>query len=161
MTTPRSLLVLSSGGDAPGMNAGIRSVVRSAHQLGITAYGVHGGYEGLIDHNIIELKPADVANCLQRGGTILKTTRSGRFFDADTRAMVRKRLAEKNIDAVIVLGGNGSLAGASLMQAEGGLAVIGIPCTIDNDIMGTDYCIGFDTACNTALKAIDNIRDTA
>lgn len=156
-----NLLVVTSGGDAPGMNAAIRAVVRTACYHGIDVHGCRGGYQGLIDQDIIPLAPESVANCIQRGGTILKTGRCRAFREADVRAHCIQFLKEKQIDAMVVIGGDGSFRGASLLHQEGGPPVMGIPATIDNDIAGTDYSIGFDTASNTALQAIDKIRDTA
>ncbi len=158
---PKKLLVLSSGGDAPGMNAAIRAAVRSARYYDIDVYGAENGYTGLMQEQIMPLSEADVANCIMRGGTILKTGRCPAFKEKAVRDQCRAFLKQQQFDAMIVLGGDGSFAGAELLAEEGGPAVIGIPCTIDNDINGTEYCIGFDTACNTALEAIDKIRDTA
>ena len=162
MTKPiNKLLVLSSGGDAPGMNAAIRAVVRTAIYHGIEVYGSELGYCGLMKQKIHPLTQASVANCIQRGGTILKTARCVEFHNKSKRDQCRQFLNNQGIDGMIVLGGNGSFIGATLLEQEGGPKAIGIPCTIDNDIIGTEYCIGFDTACNTALEAIDKIRDTA
>lgn len=156
-----NLLVITSGGDAPGMNAAIRAVVRTACFHKINVFGCRGGYQGLIDNAIEPMTPESVANCIQRGGTILKTGRCDAFKQAETRAECIRFLKAKKIDAMVVIGGDGSFRGASLLHQEGGPAVLGIPATIDNDIMGTEYTIGFDTASNTALQAIDKIRDTA
>ena len=157
----RKLLILTSGGDAPGMNAAIRAVVRSALHYGMEVFGTEKGYCGLIEQAIFPLGADSVANIIQHGGTILKTGRSDEFKKKTIRDKCRNFLAKEGIDAIVVLGGNGSFLGATLLEQEGGPKVIGIPCTIDNDILGTDYCIGFDTACNTAIKAVDKIRDTA
>lgn len=157
----KKIVVLSSGGDAPGMNAALRSVVRTAINSKIKVYGSENGFRGLVNENIIPLNARSVANCIQRGGTILKTSRTPEFHEKSVRDRVRKYLELQQIDGIVVLGGNGSFTGAALLHQEGGPNVLGIPCTIDNDIYGTDYCIGFDTACNTALDAIDKIRDTA
>jgi len=161
MNSPNNILILSSGGDAPGMNAAMRSVVRSAIQRGMSVFGATGGYDGVLDNAIHPLHADSVANCLQLGGTQLRTTRSRRFLERDARQKAASILTDLQIDALVVLGGNGSLSGAALLHEESGIPVIGIPCTIDNDIVGTDECVGFDTACNTALDAIDKIRDTA
>lgn len=161
MSKIQKLLVLTSGGDAPGMNAAIRAVVRSANHHSIDIFGCYGGYHGLIKQDIVPLDADSVANCIQRGGTILRTRRCKEFFEKDVRADCIKLLKNKKIDAIVVIGGDGSFRGASLLEEEGGPKVIGIPATIDNDIVGTDYTIGFDTASNTALQAIDKIRDTA
>jgi len=157
----KKIVVLSSGGDSPGMNAALRAVVRSAIHSKIKVYASENGFSGLVQENLVPLNARSVANCIQRGGTILKTSRSAEFRKKEVRDRVRAYLQQQQIDGIIVLGGNGSFTGAALLHQEGGPNVIGIPCTIDNDIYGTDYCIGFDTACNTALEAIDKIRDTA
>lgn len=159
--TIKKLLVLTSGGDAPGMNAALRAVVRTAIYHGIEVYGSEMGYCGLTQYKMKPLTTSSVANIIQRGGTILKTGRCIEFIDKKCRDFCRDYLAKENIDAMVVLGGNGSFTGAMLLENEGGPKAIGIPCTIDNDIVGTDYSIGFDTACNTAVEAIDRIRDTA
>lgn len=155
------IAILSSGGDSPGMNAAIRAAVRFAHYCNLEVYGVEGGYRGLVEKKIHKMDNISVANCIQRGGTILKTDRCIEFKNKQVRDQCREFLAQQDIDGLIVLGGDGSFAGAATLANEGGPNVIGIPCTIDNDIVGTEYCIGFDTARNTALNAIDKIRDTA
>jgi 6-phosphofructokinase 1 len=157
----KKLLLLCSGGDAPGMNAVIRAAVRTALYHHVTVFGAESGYCGLLNQKIFPLTGASVANCIMRGGTILKTGRCPDFHEKPTRDQCREFLRQQKIDALIVLGGNGSFAGASLIEQEDGPCVIGVPCTIDNDVNGTEYCIGFDTARNTALNAIDKIRDTA
>jgi 6-phosphofructokinase 1 len=157
----KKILVLTSGGDAPGMNAAIRAVVRTGHYLGAKVFGCPQGFEGLINQTLIPLKPESVANCIQLGGTILKAGRCPAFLNKSIRDTVRAFLARQKIDGMVVIGGNGSFKGASLLASEGGPAVIGVPGTIDNDIPNTDYTIGFDTARNTALSAIDKIRDSA
>lgn len=154
-------VVLTSGGDAPGMNAAVRSVVRSGIAAGIEMYGTEFGYKGLIQEELFPMTTESVANCIQRGGTILRSARSDAFFKESTRQKVADFLQQKGITGLIVLGGNGSFQGASKLEEQGGPATVGIPCTIDNDINGTEYCIGFDTCCNTAIQAIDKIRDTA
>lgn len=161
MPSIKKIAVLTSGGDAPGMNAALRAVVRTALYHGIEVYGAELGFAGLAHHKLISMDSRSVANCIQRGGTILKTKRFLEFHQKSVRDQVRDYLAQQEIDGLVVIGGNGSFRGATILQEEGGPNVIGIPCTIDNDINGTDYCIGFDTACNTALQAIDKIRDTA
>jgi 6-phosphofructokinase 1 len=143
--------VLTSGGDAPGMNAAIRAVVRSAMHYNIEVYGIYRGYEGMIQNEIRKLETKDVAYILERGGTFLKSARSAEF----------RTLQKHGIDALVVIGGDGSLTGAHLFYEEFGIPSIGLPGTIDNDLSGTDITIGFDTACNTAIQAIDKIRDTA
>jgi 6-phosphofructokinase 1 len=157
----KKLLVLSSGGDAPGMNAAIRSVVRTALYNNFEVYGAVGGYQGILDKKIIAMNNRFVGNCIQKGGTILKTGRCQEFFQHEVRVKAAQIINEQNFSAMIVLGGNGSFNGARLLADIAKIQTIGIPCTIDNDIYGTEYTIGFDTACNTALDAIDKIRDTA
>jgi 6-phosphofructokinase 1 len=157
----KKIIVLTSGGDAPGMNAAIRAVVRTAHYFGLEVYGSQLGFQGLVDKKLIPLFPESVANCIQHGGTILKADRCMAFYEKSNRDDCRIFLKQQQIDGIVVIGGNGSFRGAALLQQEGGPACIGIPGTIDNDIHGTDYTVGFDTARNTALNAIDKIRDTA
>jgi 6-phosphofructokinase 1 len=157
----KKILVLTSGGDAPGMNAAIRAVVRTGHYYGLQVFGTQYGFQGLLDHSLLTLTPKDLANCIQQGGTILKTGRCLAFHDKKSRDLARQFLANQQIDGLIIIGGEGSFKGASLLASEGGPACIGIPATIDNDIIGTEYTIGYDTARNTALQAIDKIRDTA
>ncbi len=155
------IAVFTSGGDAPGMNAGLRAVVRTAAHFDITVYGITGGYEGLMDGNFRKLEPRDVGNIIQRGGTFLKTARSERFMAPEGRQLAADQLKKHHIQGLVALGGNGTLTGADLFYKEHGIPVIGVPCTIDNDLYGTDYTIGFDTAVNTAISAVDKIRDTA
>jgi 6-phosphofructokinase 1 len=157
----KKIVVLSSGGDAPGMNAAIRAVVRTAHHFDLKVLGCQSGYQGLVDQKMFPMEPESVANCIQHGGTILKAGRCLPFLDKSVRDKCRAYLKAENIDGIVVIGGNGSFKGASLLSAEGGPSVIGIPGSIDNDIPGTEYTIGFDTARNTAIQAIDKIRDTA
>jgi 6-phosphofructokinase 1 len=157
----KKIVVLTSGGDAPGMNAAIRAVVRTGHYYGLAVYGCKFGYQGLVDQQLIPLQPENVANCIQQGGTILKAERCEAFYKQEIRDKCRAFLQAEQIDGLVVIGGNGTFQGASLLAEEGGPAVIGIPGTIDNDIPNTEYTIGFDTARNTALMAIDKIRDTA
>lgn len=153
--------ILTSGGDAPGMNAAIRSVVLASFFHGIKVYGILNGYEGMIEGQLIELNPSIVRNILQRGGTMLKSSRSKRFFKKTYRQIAFNRMTENNIDGLIVLGGDGTFRGASQFSKEFHFPIVGIPCTIDNDMFGTDFCVGYDTAINTAVDAIDKIRDTA
>jgi 6-phosphofructokinase 1 len=153
--------VLSSGGDSPGMNAAIRAVVRTAIFNQLEVFGILNGYEGLIDGKIKRLEKGDVGNIIQRGGTILKTARSQRFMTKEGRKQAYEVLQANAIDACIVIGGNGSLSGALAFAGEFDYPFIGLPGTIDNDLYGTDFSIGFDTAINTAMDAIDKIRDTA
>lgn len=159
--TFKKLLVLTSGGDAPGMNAAIRGVVRAGIHYGLEVYGSNLGYRGIIARDIVPMGFSSVKNCIQRGGTILGTRRYPEFKGKAVRDQARAVLQEIGIDCMVVIGGDGTFRGAYLLHQEGGPACIGIPGTIDNDINGTDYTLGFDTACNTALDAIDKIRDTA
>jgi 6-phosphofructokinase 1 len=153
--------VLTSGGDAPGMNAAIRGVVRYVSAAGGEVIGIRRGFCGLIDRVMDPLGPRDVANILQRGGSILDTSREPRFLDPATRRRAIETLERERIDALVTIGGNGTHQGSRLLQAEWQGSVLGVASTIDNDLGGTDTSIGFDTACNTALEAIDRIRDTA
>lgn len=155
------IAVLTSGGDAPGMNAAIRAVVRSADARGVDVYGISRGYEGLIDGNFAHLTARSVSGILHLGGTMLGSARSERFETADARSTASAQLAEHAVDGLVVIGGDGSFRGADALSHESDVAVVGIPGTIDNDISGCDYTLGFDTAVNTALDAIDRIRDTA
>lgn len=157
----KRIAVLTTGGDAPGMNAGIRAVVRTALANNIEVLGACNGFKGFVEDDFIPLDQKSVANCIQRGGTILKTTRYPEFKQKSVRAKAAAHLQQRGIETIVVLGGDGSFRGAKILGEEHGIRAIGIPCTIDNDITGTDYTIGFDTACNTALAAIDKIRDTA
>ena len=158
---PRTLAVLTSGGDAPGMNAAIRAVVRYALAQGCQIHGVQKGFSGLLEGQLPPLTASSVANIIQRGGTILKTDRCLAFYKRSARLEAANILRRKSIDGLVVIGGDGSFTGAHLMEKETGFPTIGIPGTIDNDIAGTDDTIGFDTAVNTAIDAIDRIRDTA
>ncbi len=157
----KSIAVLTSGGDAPGMNAAIRAVVRYALAQGLEVHGVMKGYSGLLEGDLHAMTASSVANIIQRGGTILKTDRCAAFFKKSVRQEAANLLRRKGIDALVVIGGDGSFAGANLLEKETGFPTIGIPGTIDNDIAGTDDTIGFDTAVNTAIDSIDKIRDTA
>lgn len=157
----QKLLVMTSGGDSPGMNAAIRAVVRFAIHQGIQVYGCESGFQGLIENQINLLGADAVANSLQRGGTILHTSRCDAFLKKSVQETCALKLKSQGIDAMVIIGGDGSFRGATALASFGYIKVIGIPATIDNDIIGTDYCLGFDTARNTALIAIDKIRDTA
>jgi 6-phosphofructokinase 1 len=157
----KKIAVLTSGGDAPGMNAALRAVVRTALSEKCEVVGFLDGYKGLVEDNFIKMDRKSVANCIQRGGTILRTIRYPQFTNLEVRAQAIANLKKHNIDALVVLGGDGSFRGAKRLSEECNIKAIGIPCTIDNDIEGTEYTLGFDTACNTALQAIDKIRDTA
>ncbi len=153
--------VLTSGGDAPGMNAAIRAVVRHAARQGWEAVGFRRGYSGLVDDMAMLIGPRDVANIVQRGGSILDTSRDLRFRDPAVRAEAARVLDAHECQALVVIGGEGSQHGAAALQEQWDGVVVAVPSTIDNDLGGTDTSIGFDTACNTALEAIDRIRDTA
>lgn len=153
--------LFTSGGDAPGMNAAIRAVVRVAHSLNIEVLGIYQGYIGLIENIVKPLQIRDVANIIQRGGTVLKTGRSADFHRLEVRTKAVETLKEHRIDGLVCIGGDGSFRGAHALWKEHQIPVVGIPGTIDNDIFGSDLTIGFDTAVNTALDAIDKIRDTA
>jgi len=156
----KKIAVLTSGGDSPGMNACIRAVVRSAVSKGIETFGVMRGYDGLIDGEFKSMGLRSVSNIITEGGTVLKTSRSERFMTKEGRKKAIENLDRFNIDGLIVIGGNGSYTGAHILQQEWAGRVVGIPGTIDNDIAGTDYTLGADTAVNTALGAMDKIRDT-
>jgi 6-phosphofructokinase 1 len=153
--------VYSSGGDAPGMNAAIRAVVRASIFYKKEVYGIFRGYDGMIENDIKRLNERSVSNILQRGGTILKSARSMDFKTKEGRKKAYDNLVERGIDALVGIGGDGSFTGAHVFFEEYGIPVVCIPGTIDNDLPGTDYTIGFDTATNTAVEAIDKIRDTA
>ncbi len=156
----KNIGILTSGGDAPGMNAAIRSVVRTAISLGLGVKGVRKGYNGLIDGDFIDLDARSVSDIINRGGTFLYTARSPKFKTEEGMAKAVENCKKNNIDGIVVMGGDGSFRGA-LDLSERGIKCIGIPCTIDNDIPATEYTIGFDTAMNTAVEMIDRIRDTA
>lgn len=153
--------VLTSGGDAPGMNAALRSVVRSCTFYKIPCFGVKRGYQGMIEGDIKSLGPRSVNNIINKGGTILKSARSKEFRTKEGRKKAFVNLQKNGIDALIVIGGDGSFTGGLIFQQEFGVPVIGIPGTIDNDIYGTSHTIGYDTAMNTVVEAVDKIRDTA
>lgn len=153
--------VFTSGGDAPGMNAAIRAVVRAAYYHGVRISGIMGGYEGMVHGDIRPMAVRDVSNIVQRGGTILRSARSEAFRTVEGRAQAKHVLGAAGIDALVAIGGDGTFTGASLFQQEHGIPTIGIPGTIDNDLAGTDVTLGFDTATNTAMEAVDRIRDTA
>ncbi len=158
----KRIAVFTSGGDAPGMNAAVRAIVRNAFNNDLHIYGIMRGYEGMIDGTFKRLETADVGNIIHRGGTILKTARSQRFMTPEGRKQAYENLMDNDIDALIAIGGNGTLAGAGLFIKEyPDIPILGIPGTIDNDLYGTDFTIGFDTAVNTAVQAVDKIRDTA
>lgn len=152
--------VLTSGGDSPGMNAAIRAVVRTGIYHGLEVFGIMRGYQGLIEDDIFKMDSRSVANIIQRGGTILKTARCKEFYDYSGRTKGYENLRKKGIDGLVIIGGDGSFRGAVKFNEEFGIPCIGIAGTIDKDISGTDFTIGFDTAVNTAVEAIDKIRDT-
>jgi len=158
---PARIALLTSGGDAPGMNAAIRAVVRTAAFHGIPVSGVMDGFDGLVKAHFIELGPRNVRNIIQRGGTMLRSARSEAFRTVEGRARAAANLKQAGIDALICIGGGGTQSGAHQLVTEQGVRLIGIASTIDNDLGGSDRTIGFDTACNTALEAIDRLRDTA
>ena len=153
--------ILTSGGDAPGMNAAIRAVTRSAIYNGWKVKGIYHGYNGLINGEIEEFTSESVSNIIQRGGTILKTARSKEFMTPEGRKKAYETLQREKIEALVVIGGNGTLAGAREFADEYNIVCIGLPGTIDNDLNGTDYTIGYDTALNTIVSCVDKIRDTA
>ena len=153
--------ILTSGGDAPGMNAAIRAVTRSAIFAGWKVFGIYRGYEGLINGEIKEFTSESVSSVIQRGGTILKTARSEEFRTPEGRNKAYENLRKHHIDALMVIGGNGSLSGAEELAREHDVTVIGLPGTIDNDLYGTDSTIGYDTTMNTIMECVDRIRDTA
>ena len=157
----KNIAVLTSGGDAPGMNACIRSIVRTASYKNIEVYGIQYGYQGLIENNLKIITNKDVGNTIHIGGTILKTARSDEFRSKKGRDKAYQNLKKNNIDGLIILGGDGSLTGAKIFGDENKFPVIGIPCTIDNDLYGSDYSIGFASARETVVDAVDKIRDTA
>ncbi|MCU0450027.1 MAG: 6-phosphofructokinase [Bernardetiaceae bacterium] len=157
----KNIAVFTSGGDAPGMNACVRAVVRAAIHNNINIYGIYRGYEGMIKGDIRPLTSQSVSNIIQRGGTVLKSARSDDFRTKEGRQKAYDQLKSHNIEGLIAIGGNGTFTGAAIFHQEYGIPTIGCPGTIDNDLYGTDFTIGFDTAVNTALDAIDKIRDTA
>lgn len=161
MSAARHIGVLTSGGDAPGMNAAIRAVVRTAIAGGVKATGIMRGFSGLLERELQPMTARSVSNIVQLGGTILKTSRCKAFYEEEGRARAAATLAEAGIDCLVGIGGDGTFHGLSKLSAEHGVAVIGIPGTIDNDIAGTEYTVGFSTAADTALESIDKIRDTA
>ena len=157
----KHIAVLTSGGDAPGMNAAIRSVVRSCSHFNLECSGVYRGYQGMIEGDIRPLNPRSVNNIINKGGTKLKSARSLDFHDKKGRQKAYENLKKHNVDALIVIGGDGSFTGGMIFEQEHKIPVIGVPGTIDNDIYGTSHTIGYDTALNTVVEAIDKIRDTA
>ena len=157
----KCLGILTSGGDSPGMNAAIRAVTRTAIFNGIEVKAIMRGYRGLISGEVVPFRTQNVSNIVQQGGTILKTARSEEFMTAEGRRDAYETMQREGMDALVVIGGDGSLTGARLFAAEFNIPIVGIPGTIDNDIFGTDTTIGYDTALNTIVEAVDKIRDTA
>jgi len=157
----KRIAVLTSGGDAPGMNAAIRAVVRTATYHNLHIYGIRKGYEGMIDGEITRLETRMVGNIMHRGGTTLKTARSERFRTPEGRLSAYESLMANDINGLIAIGGDGTFTGLKIFAEEYNMPVVGVPGTIDNDLYGTDYTIGYDTAVNTAIEAADKIRDTA
>ena len=153
--------VLTSGGDSPGMNAAIRAVVRTCAFHNIECAGIYRGYQGMIEGDFKEMGPRSVNNIINKGGTILKSARSKEFMTTEGRAKAHQNLKDNGIDALVVIGGNGSFTGGLIFNQEFGFPIIGIPGTIDNDIYGTSHTLGYDTALNTVVEVIDKIRDTA
>lgn len=153
--------LLTSGGDAPGMNAAVRAVTRAAIYNGLEVKGIYRGYRGLITGEILPFKTNNVSNIIQQGGTILKTARSLEFREPEGRKTAYETLRREEIDALVVIGGDGSLTGARIFAQEYNVPIVGLPGTIDNDLYGTDTTIGYDTALNTIMQAVDKIRDTA
>ena len=153
--------ILTSGGDAPGMNAAIRAVTRAAIYGGLRVKGIYRGYRGLITGEIVEFKTQNVSNIIQAGGTILKTARCKEFQTPEGRKQAYEMMQKEGIDALVVIGGDGSLTGARVFATEFNIPIVGLPGTIDNDLYGTDRTIGYDTALNTIMECVDKIRDTA
>ncbi len=158
---PKKIAVLTSGGDAPGMNAALRAVVRTSVFYGVECYAIQQGYQGLIDNEFDLMNARSVNNIINKGGTIIKSARCLEFRTPEGRKLAYKNLKKSEIDALVVIGGDGSFTGAMIFQEEHNFPVVGIPGTIDNDIFGTRYTLGYDTAINTVVEAIDKIRDTA
>ena len=160
-TNIKRIGVFTSGGDAPGMNAALRAVVRAGIYYDLEVIGIMKGYDGMINNKCTKLKVRSVSNILQRGGTYLKSARSKEFMTSEGREKAYKNLKKQGIDAIVAIGGDGTFTGAHIFHQEFGIPTIGVPATIDNDLSGTDHTIGFDTATNTAVEAIDKIKDTA
>ena len=153
--------VLTSGGDSPGMNAAIRAVVRACKYYNVECIGIYEGYKGLIKNELILLNARSVANIINKGGTFLRTARCNEFQEKEGRQIAYNNLKAANVDALVIIGGDGSFRGALEFNKEFNFPIVGVPGTIDNDINGTDYTIGYDTALNTVVEAVDKIRDTA
>ena len=157
----KSIAVMTSGGDSPGMNAAARAVVRTALCEGVRVWGIKSGYRGMLDDDIFELQRRSVSDLIQRGGTFLGTARCKEFKTEEGRRKGLDNLQKHGIEGLVIIGGDGSLTGGSLLSKMGGIPIVGLPGTIDNDVWGTDYTIGCDTAANTAVEAINKLRDTA
>lgn len=157
----KKIAIITSGGDAPGMNAAIRAVVRACAHYGIVCVGVYRGYQGLIDGDFKLMTARSVNNIIHKGGTILKSARSKEFRSAEGRKKAYENLKKEKVEGLVVIGGDGTFTGGVTFNKEYNFPIIGIPGTIDNDIFGTSHTIGYDTALNTAMEAIDKIRDTA
>lgn len=161
MSNIKKIGIMTSGGDSPGMNAAVRAAVRTAIYYGIEVYGIRRGYQGMIEGDIFKMETTDVSNIIQRGGTILKTARSKEFMTDEGMKKAYEQLQEHGIEALVMIGGDGTFRGAVNFFKKYTIPAIGMPGTIDKDLAGTDYTIGYDTAVNTAVEAIDKIRDTA
>jgi len=157
----KRIAVFTSGGDSPGMNAAIRAVVRSAAYYNMDCFGILRGYEGMINDEFRIMNPSDVSNIIQRGGTILKSARSKAFMTKEGRQKAYDNIKLHGVEAIVAIGGDGTFTGAKIFESEFGIPIVGIPGTIDNDLFGTDYTLGYDTAVNTVIEAVDKIRDTA
>ena len=157
----KAIAVMTSGGDSPGMNAAARAVVRTALYEGVKVYGINNGYQGMLDDDIEELTSRSVSDLIQRGGTFLGTARCPEFKTPEGRRKGYENLVKRGIEGLVIIGGDGSLTGGSLLSKETGLPIVGLPGTIDNDVWGMDYTIGCDTAANTIVDAINKLRDTA
>ena len=157
----KNIGILTSGGDSPGMNAAIRAVVRTGLHYGMDVYGIHRGYQGMIEGDITQMKTTDVSNIIQRGGTILKTARSKEFMTDEGMAKAYAQLQQHGIEGLVLIGGDGTFRGAVAFFERYIIPAVGLPGTIDKDLSGSDFTIGYDTAVNTAVEAIDKIRDTA
>lgn len=161
MALIKTIGVLTSGGDAPGMNAALRAVTRSAIFNGLRVKAIYRGFRGLLTGEIAEFKTQNVSNIIQQGGTVIKTARCKEFQTPEGRRQAYERIKKEGIDAMVVIGGDGTLTGARIFASEFNFPIVGVPCTIDNDIYGTDSTVGYDTVLNTILDAVDKIRDTA
>lgn len=161
MSPIKKIALLTSGGDAPGMNAAIRAVVRGAIYNKLEVMGILRGYQGLIENDLIPMDSTSVSNIIQQGGTMLKSARSKQFMTKEGRQLAYENIQKQGIDALVVIGGDGTFTGARVFSQEFNIPIVGIPGTIDNDLFGTDYTIGYDTALNTVIEAVDKIRDTA